>query len=119
MQENFGDLTTADHKVLSENCESRNNHRFAIVVQDLATQCVRTTPQMTRFRGAKVCSKWLQEIDDHKIQSDYKYKSELQKKEFSTWYYVCVVTLHDNTTDTNDNVTTKTDFHTEHINTNT
>ena len=33
--ENFGDLTTADHKVLSENCESRNSHRYAVVVQDL------------------------------------------------------------------------------------
>ena len=27
--ENFGDLITADHKSLSENCESRNNHRYA------------------------------------------------------------------------------------------
>ena len=27
--EKFGDLTTADHKVLSDNCESRNNHRHA------------------------------------------------------------------------------------------
>ena len=36
--ENFGDLITADHKVLSENCESRNNRRYAVVVQDLATQ---------------------------------------------------------------------------------
>ena len=35
--ENFGDLITADHKVLSESCESRNNHRYAIDVQDLAT----------------------------------------------------------------------------------
>ena len=35
--ENFGDLMTADHKVLSDNCESRNNHRYAVVVQDLAT----------------------------------------------------------------------------------
>ena len=35
--EKFGDLITADHKVLSDNCESRNNHRYAIVVQDLAT----------------------------------------------------------------------------------
>ena len=34
----FGDLITADHKVLSDNCESRNNHRYAVVVQDLATQ---------------------------------------------------------------------------------
>ena len=33
--ENFGDLITADHKVLNESCESRNNHRYAIVVQDL------------------------------------------------------------------------------------
>ena len=38
--ENFGDLITADHKVLSDNCESRNNHRYAVVVQDLATQWV-------------------------------------------------------------------------------
>ena len=35
--ENFGDLITADHKVLSDNCESRNNHRYAVVVQDLPT----------------------------------------------------------------------------------
>ena len=35
--ENFGDLIAADHKVLSESCESRNNHRHAVVVQDLAT----------------------------------------------------------------------------------
>ena len=33
---NFGDLITADHKVLSDNCESRNNHRYAVVVQDLS-----------------------------------------------------------------------------------
>ena len=32
--EKFGDLITADHKVLSDNCESRNNHRYAVVVQD-------------------------------------------------------------------------------------
>ena len=36
--ENFGDLITADHEVLSEGCEPRNNHRYAVVVQDLATQ---------------------------------------------------------------------------------
>ena len=34
--ENFGDLITADHKVLSEGCESRNNYRYAVVVPDLA-----------------------------------------------------------------------------------
>ena len=42
--ENFGDLITADHKVFSENCESRNNHRYAIVVQDLATQWIQSYP---------------------------------------------------------------------------
>ena len=42
--ENFGDLITADHKVLSDNCESRNNHRYAIVVQDLATQWIQAYP---------------------------------------------------------------------------
>ena len=46
--ENFGDLITADHKVLSENCESRNNHRYAIVVQDLATQWIQSYPCKTK-----------------------------------------------------------------------
>ena len=42
--ENFGDLITADHKVLSDTCESRNNHRYAVVVQDLATQWIQVYP---------------------------------------------------------------------------
>ena len=43
---------------------------------------VKTTPQMTRFRDSKVCNNWLQiRIDDHRIQSDYKCKSELQNPE--------------------------------------
>ena len=46
--ENFGDLITADHKVLSENCESRNNHRYAVVVQDLATQWIQSYPCKTK-----------------------------------------------------------------------
>ena len=46
--ENVGDLITADHKVLSEGCESRNNHRFAVVVQDLATQWIQSYPCKTK-----------------------------------------------------------------------
>ena len=45
---NFGDLITADHKVLSEGCESRNSHRYAIVVQDLATQWNQSYPCNTK-----------------------------------------------------------------------
>ena len=45
--ENFGDLITTDHKVLSESCESRNNHRYAVVVQDLATQWIQSYPCKT------------------------------------------------------------------------
>ena len=37
---NFRDLITADHKVLSETCESQKNHRYAVVVQDVATQWI-------------------------------------------------------------------------------
>ena len=42
--EKFGDLITASHKVLSDNCESRNNHRCAVMVQDLATQWIQAYP---------------------------------------------------------------------------
>ena len=46
--ENVGDLITADHKVLSDNCESRNNHRYAVVVQDSATQWIQAYPCKTK-----------------------------------------------------------------------
>ena len=35
---NFGDLITADHKVLSDNCESRNNHRAHSMDPGLSVQ---------------------------------------------------------------------------------
>ena len=46
--ENFGDFITTDHKVLSDNCESRNSHRYAVVVQDLATQWIQANPCKTK-----------------------------------------------------------------------
>ena len=46
--ENVGDLITADHKVLSEESESRNSHRYAVVVQDLATQWIQSYPCKTK-----------------------------------------------------------------------
>ena len=73
---------------------------------------------MTRFRDAKVCNNLVtDEIDDHRIQSDYKCTIGLQKKKERTLHLVLRLrgeTEHD----TNDNVTTKiqTDFHTEHMN---
>ena len=42
--EHFGDLITADHKVLSEESESRKNHRYVEVVQDLATKFIQSYP---------------------------------------------------------------------------
>ena len=44
----FGDLIKADHKVLSDNCQSQNNHRHAVVVQDLATQWIQAYPFKTK-----------------------------------------------------------------------
>ena len=46
--ENSDDLITADHKVPIEESESRNNHRYAIVVQDLATQWIQSYPCQTK-----------------------------------------------------------------------
>ena len=46
--ENLGDLITADHKVLSDKCESRNNHRYAVVVQDSANQWIQACPCRTK-----------------------------------------------------------------------
>ena len=45
--ENFGDLITADHEVLNEDGDSRNNQRHAVVGQDLATQRIQSYPCKT------------------------------------------------------------------------
>ena len=45
--EKFGDLITADHKVLNEGCESRDNHRYAVVIQELGTQWFQSCPCKT------------------------------------------------------------------------
>ena len=42
--EKFGDLMTADHKVLSEGCESRDSHRYAVAVRDFATKRIQSYP---------------------------------------------------------------------------
>ena len=46
--ENFGDLIAAHHKVLIDGCESRNSHRYAVGVQDLATQWIQSYPRKTK-----------------------------------------------------------------------
>ena len=46
--ENFGDTITADYKVLNENQESILHHKYAVVVQDLATQWIQSYPGKTK-----------------------------------------------------------------------
>ena len=48
VQKNLVIIITADHKVLSERCESRNNHRHAVVLQDLPTQWIQAYPCKTK-----------------------------------------------------------------------
>ena len=46
--EKLGDLITADYKVLNEGGESRDNHWYAVVIQDLATQRIQSNPCNTK-----------------------------------------------------------------------
>ena len=67
--ENFGDLIAADHKVLSKGCESRNNHRYAVVVQDLATQWIHLNQCQTETSQEKERSlrKFLEPSENPKV----------------------------------------------------
>ena len=46
--ENVGDLTTADHNVPNEECESRNRHRYAVIAQDSATHWLQSVPMQNK-----------------------------------------------------------------------
>ena len=50
--ENFSDMMTASQKILSDGSGSRNNHRYAVVVQDLATQWLQSYPCKTKTSHA-------------------------------------------------------------------
>ena len=67
--ENFGDLITADYKIVSERCESRNNHRYAVVVQDLATQWIQSYPCKTKTsqETERCLQKFLEPNRKHKV----------------------------------------------------
>ena len=66
-----------------QKCASLPSKTYDIALEpECVTLDVNTTPQMTRFRDAKVCNNWPQiRIYDHRIQSDSKYKSKLQNPE--------------------------------------
>ena len=50
--EKICDLITADHKVLDEGGGPPNNHRYAVVVQDLATLWIQSYPCKTKTSQA-------------------------------------------------------------------
>ena len=55
--EKFGDLITADHKVLHVGDESRDNHWYAVVVQDLSTRWIHSFPCKAKTsQETKKCS---------------------------------------------------------------
>ena len=65
--ERLGDLMTADHKVPNKEGESRNNHRYAVVVQDLATQWIQSYPCKTKTSQEKSLRKFLEPSEKPKV----------------------------------------------------
>ena len=57
----FGDMITADHKVLNDDQDCRLHHKYAVVVQHLATQWIQSFPCKDRIssRDAKKSQKIL------------------------------------------------------------
>ena len=93
--ENFGDLLTADHKVLGEGCESRHNHRYAVVVQDLASQWIQSFPceEKTSQETQKSWQKFLEPTKKAKvIYTDNSFEFGKACKELS-WNH-CTSTPH-------------------------
>ena len=66
--EKLGDLITADHKVLNVEGESRNNHQYAVVVQDLANQGFNVTrAKQTSQETEKSLGKFLEPSQRPKV----------------------------------------------------
>ena len=64
---NFGDTLTADQQILNEEEEPRNNHRYAIVVQDFGTQWIQSFSWKTKT--SQETNEELTEVSRSEIQS--------------------------------------------------
>ena len=49
----FGDMNTPDHKVLNEELESMMHHKYAVVVQDVATQWMQSPSVQDQISSGK------------------------------------------------------------------
>ena len=54
----FCDLVTADHQVFCAEGESRSDQRYALVVQDLATQWIQSYPCKTQISEETTGNLW-------------------------------------------------------------
>ena len=93
--ENFSDVIAADHKILSEESESRNNHRYAVVVQDLATQWLQSYPCKTKtsHETQKSLMKFLEPTRQPKVIYTDNSKEFGKSCEELSWYH-CTSTPH-------------------------
>ena len=76
--EHFGDLITADCKVLSEESESRNSRQYAVVVRDSATLWIQSYPCKTNFPGDP-------EEPNEVPEADEETKSHLHRQFLRIW----------------------------------
>ena len=93
--EKIGDLITADRKVMNEECESRNNHRNAVVVQDLATQLIQSFQSKTKTsqETEKTLRRFLEPTEKPKVIHTDKLvvMTPAHPPDRTTFYYCCWV----------------------------
>ena len=61
VQKSLVDLITVDHKVVNEGCESRDNHRYAVVVR--RTNCQNSSNRRTDRKLNTQTTRW--NLDEH------------------------------------------------------
>ena len=80
----FGDIITADHHVLSEGGESRNDQRYAFVVQGLATQWNQSYPcKNTNFtsigeQSMEVSRSWRKTEGSHTLTIQWNFETRVK-----------------------------------------
>ena len=75
----FEDLITADHKIPSEESESRNIHRYVVKVQDLTTQWLQS------YTCKKKTSQEIQKSPQKFLESDKETESHLHWQFLGVW----------------------------------
>ena len=90
----FGNSIKADHELMNEGCESRDSHRYAVVVQNVVTQCVQLC-QWQKFLEPTKKQNVICTDNSLEFANSFEFAYSFEDRSFNHWKTQCLRNVQD------------------------